>query len=165
MSGVDREEVGRSVQIVVFVLDGERYGLIAADVVEIARAVFQTPFRETSTYVEGLVNIRGSVHPVLDIRRRLGVRAKPPELSDHLILARRGARLVFIRVDSVERLVTIEQAAMVAPDAIGSPSRHVRGVAKLADGLILIHDLEAFLHADEEQELAAAAGAAKELMR
>jgi purine-binding chemotaxis protein CheW len=103
--------------------------------------------------VEGVFSYRGQLVPLLDIRRRfrLGQRALHP--SQHFIIAELSDRRVAIRVDGIERLaeipeVDIEDARQAVPDA-----EYLAGVAKLRDGLVLIHDLTTFLSACEAADL------------
>src|SRR5215469_5263815 len=82
--GMDR---GRA-EILVFEGDGRRYGLPAAEVRELARAVTIVPLPRPRALVEGVIDVRGEAVPVLDLRARLGLPAKGVEPSDHLVIAR-----------------------------------------------------------------------------
>jgi purine-binding chemotaxis protein CheW len=139
-----------------FDISGVRYGLPASHVREIVRAVTIVPLPRSPAIVEGVVNVRGTLVPVLDVRRRFGLPAKPLAHTDHLVLAWAGPRLVAIRADRARDVVQIaerdiDDAHHIVPDA--GP---LAGVAKLPDGLVLIHDLPTFLEASEAAALDAA---------
>jgi purine-binding chemotaxis protein CheW len=151
---------GQQREIVLFALDGQRYGLWAADVRELLRAVAILPLPRAPRIVEGVINLRGRVVPVLDFRGRFGLPRKDVEPSDHLIVAAVGPRLVAIRADRALDLVpiTFERAHLEELRAAGGAA-YLAGVARLPDGLALIHDLAAFLSADESAALEEALGA------
>ncbi len=132
-------------EFLVFELGSQRYGLPVADVIETVRAVTITALPQAPPIVEGILNFRGRVVPVLDIRSRFHQRPKEMEIHDHLILARAGERQVALRVDRATDLVRVldqdvEEAKKVVPGL-----EYISGVARLSDGLVLIHDLGTFL--------------------
>lgn len=148
--------------LVVVELDGQRYALRADAVREIVRAVTITPLPNAPAVVEGIISVRGSVVAVLNLRRRFGLAARALDPAEFFALARAGDRDVALHVDRALDLVSIESAKIDRAEPILSRSRYVAGVAKLDDGLVLIHDLEAFLSEAEalavDEVLAAHAG-------
>lgn len=139
--------------ILVFEVAGSRYG-VATDVVqELVRAVAVTPLPEPPPVVEGVINVRGTVVPVFDLRRRFHLPEKEMEPSDHLVVARAGERTVALHVDRVLEVLQVTPEELAGGTALGAGSRYVSGVAKLADGLVLIHDLSTFLSEAESHLL------------
>lgn len=141
-------------QYVVFRMERLLYALPSDQVSEVAQAVAIRPLPKAGALVEGVFNCRGRLVPLLDIRRRFGLDPRPLHPAQHFIIADLGDRLAAIRVDGVERLAEIheediEDARQAVPDA-----EYIAGVAKLRDGLILIHDLSTFLSACEAADLA-----------
>jgi purine-binding chemotaxis protein CheW len=151
---------GQQRDILLFALGGQRYGLWARDVRELLRAVAIVPLPRAPRVVEGVINLRGRVVPVLDLRARFGLPGKQLETSDHLIVAAVGARLVAIRADQALDLLPVELDRAQLEDLKASGAEYLAGVARLPDGLALIHDLEAFLSAGESIALDDALGAA-----
>lgn len=136
-----------------FAVEAQRYAIPVRDVVEIVRAVAVTPLPAAPAIVEGVIDLRGQVVPVLDMRARFGLPPRPVDPSQHFIVARAGERLVVIRVDEAAKvsrvnLDDVEPIARVAPG-----TRHVAGVMKTADGMVLIHELAAFLTQAENEVL------------
>lgn len=86
-------------ETLVFEVGGRRYGLAAFEVVELVRVVAVVPLPAAPGWVEGVVNLRGRVVPVLDLRDRLGLPAKGVELSDQLLVARGREFPVALRID------------------------------------------------------------------
>ncbi len=147
---------GRS-DLLTFDLGSQRCAVALADVVEVVRMVAMAHLPGAPALVEGMINLRGRVVPVLDLRARFGLGATVIEVSDHLIIARARSRLVAIRVDAARALVSVGSGDIEAAESTGAA---VAGVAKLPDGLVLIHDLATFLSAAEGERLDAAVGAA-----
>ncbi len=143
-------------RLVAFVVDGQRFAL-ALDAVERALPMLAvTPLPGAPPVVAGVVSLHGQVVPVFDLRRRLGCPAREPALTDHLLVARAGARRVALPVDEVLGVLAVDAAAITPPDAVLPAPERLAGIVTLADGLVFIHDLEAFLTADEERRLAKA---------
>ncbi len=137
--------------VLTFDLSGYRYALAARTVREVVRAVSIRPLPKAPAVVEGVINVRGTIVPVLDIRSRFRLPQKPLQHTDHLIVAWAGARLVAIRADRVADLAHLDAEDVADLEVAGA--QYVAGVAKLSDGLVLIHDLESFLTEAETYEL------------
>jgi purine-binding chemotaxis protein CheW len=142
-----------SLEILVFEVGGQRYGLPAADIREIVRAVAIVPLPKAPAIVEGIINLRGRLVPVLDLRTRFGLPAKPVEPADHLIVAWAGPRLVALRVDRATHLVRLDPAEVEDAKGVVPGVEYVAWVAKLPFDLVLIHDLRTFLSRAESVTL------------
>jgi purine-binding chemotaxis protein CheW len=140
-------------EVLVFEVGGQRYGLPTVDVRELVRAVTITPLPNAPAVIEGVVDVRGHVLPVLDVRARFRMPAKALDPSDHFIVASAGPRGVILRVDRATHLALIEEASVQPPESLGPSATYVAGVAKLDDGMVLIHDLATFLSAAESASL------------
>ena len=138
-------------QLVVFHLDEQRYALHLAAVERIVAVPEVTPLPHAPEIVLGVVNVGGRVAPVVDIRRRFKLPMREVHLSDHLIIASTARRMVAMIVDGATGV--IEHREITAAGGIVQGLEYVEGVAKLEDGLILIHNLETFLSLDEEKAL------------
>ena len=139
--------------ILVFQLADQRFGLPAEDVAELLPAVAITPLPRAPDIVEGIINVRGLVVPVLDIRARFGLPARAPSYRDHYVVARARERTVAIRADRAIDLVPVAQDAISNAAEALPASPYVRGVARLKDGMVLLHDLHAFLSQAEEASM------------
>jgi purine-binding chemotaxis protein CheW len=136
-------------EVLVFEVGGQRYGLPTVDVRELVRAVTITPLPNAPAAIEGVVNVRGHVLPVLDVRSRFRLPAKALDPSDLFIVASAGPRGVILRVDQATHLALVDEASVQPSQTLGPSATYVAGVAKLDDGLMLIHDLTTFLSAAE----------------
>lgn len=137
----------------VFQLAGQRFGIAAHDVVELLPAVSVTPLPRAPEIVEGVINVRGLVVPVLDIRSRFGLPGRPVRHTDHYVVAKAGKRVVAVRADRAVDLLQVPPEALVDATEAVPASPYIKGVAKLPDGMVLLHDLHAFLTSAEEASL------------
>lgn len=143
--------------VLVFGIDEARYGVAAAHVVEVVRAVAVTPLPGSPAVVEGVIDFRGRLVPVFDLRRRFGHPPRGERLEDHFVIVRAAQRLAALRADRTEQLVQIDPAAIEDPRRhVATAAEQVTGVARLPDGLLLIQDPERFLSAAEREVLDAA---------
>lgn len=140
-------------RLAAFALDHQRYALPLAAVQGVTRAVEVTPLPKAPAIVLGVVNVRGQIIPVLNIRRRFRLPEREIDPSDQFILARAAKRTVALVVDMVVGVVARPAETVIAPEAILPGLEYVQGVMKLDDGLIMIHDLDTFLSLDEENTL------------
>jgi purine-binding chemotaxis protein CheW len=156
---VGEDAVARAaVDVLVVEVAGQRFGLWSSDVLEVLPAVSLVELAGAPAVVEGLVNVRGTVAPVLSLRRRFDLPARALDYTDHLIMVAGPRRGVVLVVDHAVDLVTLDASAIERADRIVVGARYVAGVARLADGLLVIHDVRAFLSEAESAELDTALG-------
>jgi purine-binding chemotaxis protein CheW len=146
----------------IFALDDGWYGIPLAATREVFRLPAITPLPRAPAVIEGIINIRGRIVPVFNLRRRFGLAENPPHPGEHLLFATAGSRPVAMRVDRVLGAAVVDPQDVEAPYCPHAGASPFTGVAKCADGLVLIHDLGAFLDeaeaADLDKALAAASG-------
>jgi purine-binding chemotaxis protein CheW len=133
------------VELLVFDAGGRTYGLASKDVIELVRAVSITALPNGPRVVSGVIDLRGKIIPVFDMKVRFGQRATPVEPSDHFIIARAGRRTVAIRADRASKLANVRPEDLEFAELIVSGTNHYAGIAKLGDGMALITDLDTFL--------------------
>lgn len=141
-----------------FALDDRRYALPAASVERVVRAVAITSLPQAPEIVSGIIDLRGRIIPVLDIRCRFRLPPREIALSDQFIVARTSRRAVAILADSVVPVHDYAAHAVTAAEAVLPELPGLRGVVKLPDGLMLINDLDGFLSLEEDAQLAASLG-------
>jgi purine-binding chemotaxis protein CheW len=139
--------------LVVWVLGTQRYALPVAVVERIVPAMEVTSLPDAPDPVCGVVNLQGRLVPVVDMRRRLGWPERELELSDQLVLARSARRWLGFFVDAVQGVIDPPPEARIGAETIAAEMGCIAGVVKLADGLILIHDLERLLSSEQQCQL------------
>jgi purine-binding chemotaxis protein CheW len=128
-------------QWLVFRLQTHDYALAIADVIEVLRMVALTPVPEAPAWLAGVVNLRGRVIPVIDLRRRLGLPPETPGLNTPIIVAQADGRPVGLIADSVSEVLTLGADAMERPDVLVGSGHAVAAMARAGDRLILVLDL------------------------
>lgn len=137
-----------------FALDGRRYALPLLAVDKVVRVVEITPLPKAPDIVLGVVNIQGRVIPVINMRRRFCLPERDIALTDQLVVAHTVRRPVALVVNAVLDVIACPAQSLIAVENVLPNIEYVEGVAKLAGGLILIHDLDQFLSLEEENFLA-----------
>ena len=140
-----------------FFLAGEEYGVDVKQVQEIRRVGEITSVPRAPEIVRGVINLRGRVLPVLDLRRRLALGEVPVASSSRIVVVRLKDRLLGLLVDGASQVLKIPVSHIEPPpeEVVQKGGDYIRGVAKLADRLIILVDLERLL----ATELAAAGAA------
>lgn len=142
-------------QLLVFCVEGQRHALRLAAVERVTPAAAVTPLPGAPAAVLGAIDVGGRILPVFSLRRRLGLPEQAPRLSDVFLIARSARRPVALLVDEVQAVRSAPAAAVEAA-TIAPGLGTVQGLARLDDGLLLIHDLERFLSPEDERILEAA---------
>lgn len=145
--------------LLVFELAAARHALPLECVREVARAVLITPLPDAPPVIEGVIDVRGDVVPVYDLRLRFGLPARALSSDEWLVTAWTGDRVVAFRADRADEIVTVGSTAIAGREAVPGQSACMAGVARLPDGMVLIDDLTAFLDAAERDILDAALSA------
>ena len=143
-------------KVVVFRLDEHRYALSIDNVERIVRAVEVTPLPGSPEIVLGAISVAGRILPVLDMRRRFGLPQREITPADHFLIGRTAQRTVVLAIDQADGVIDTDPGTVTASADIVPSLAHVQGVARLDDGLALIHDLDTFLSSDEAFSLDAA---------
>jgi len=153
--------MSKTVRLVVFRLDAQRYALPLATAERIVRAAEVTFLPNAPSILLGVIDIEGQILPVLNVRRRFGLPEREICPNDHFLIARTARRLVALLVDEAQGLVECSQTEVIGAAQIVPGLEQFQGVVRLDDGLVLIHDLEKFLHLNEAITLDEAMGRAE----
>ncbi len=145
-------------QAVVFTLDGQQYGLPLPAVDRTVRMVAITPLPHAPDNVLGIINVRGQIIPVLSLRGRFRLPEREPALTDHLVIARTARRTVALVADAVLDPISYNRQETISPHDILPGIEGIKGVVKLASGLVLLHDLDSFFSLEEGAALERALG-------
>ncbi|MEO8580838.1 MAG: chemotaxis protein CheW [Gemmatimonadales bacterium] len=140
-------------KFLLFTVDSASYGIAAEAVGEMVRAVAVAPLPGAPAAIAGIIDVRGSIVPVFDMRVRLGASHRAVSPDDHFILVHATGRTAALHVDTVVELVEIDPAAIATASAQLPPTPLIAGVALLPSGLTLIHDVDSFLSTAESETL------------
>lgn len=142
--------------LVVVRLDRERYGVPIEHVHEIIRMQEVTRIPRAPAFVEGVINLRGQVIPVIDLRKRFGLPQADRNGAARIVVVEMHGHRVGVVVDAVLEVMRLGEGAVVPPEELLAASEvaFLRGVAKQGDGLILLLDLQKVLEVHEQRALA-----------
>jgi purine-binding chemotaxis protein CheW len=141
------------VTLLVFRMDGHRFALPLAVVDRVIRAVAVTPLPTAPATVLGVIDLHGHLIPVLSLRRRLGSPDRDIAPADTFVVAHARNRRVALVVDEAEAIVERQPAELVMSSTLTAGVEQFPGLFRLADGLVLLHDLDRFFTAGEDVAL------------
>jgi purine-binding chemotaxis protein CheW len=141
-------------QLVVFELAGELYGLNIFEVREIIRDTPATKIPSAPNFVEGIVNLRGKIIPVIDLKERFGLEKADKTKNTRIIIADISGQETGLVVDSVKEVATIDENSIEpTPAATTINAVFVEGLAKKDNRLIIIIKLDLLLQVEEKELL------------
>jgi purine-binding chemotaxis protein CheW len=139
--------------LLLFRLDEQKYGVPLDEVVRVVHAVEVTPLPGAPPVAMGVIDVEGQILPVLSIRYRLGIGEKPISPRNQFLIVKTKRRTVALVIDQADDVAEIATASIVSAPEMIPGLEHIRGVAVLEDGVVLIQDLDRFLSLDEESAI------------
>ena len=140
----------------VFEVEGHRYGVDTAYVEQIVRAVLPVRLPHAPAVIVGVINVRGQVVPLLDLRARFALPARALCADEVFLIVRTARQRLALRGDRSTELVRVPRDRLVPMHDTSPRARYAAGTAVLPDGLLVICDIDAFLDEAEQQSLALA---------
>jgi purine-binding chemotaxis protein CheW len=142
-------------QMIIFRVGAEEFAVDILLVKEVVMMREVTPVPETEFYVEGVMNLRGSLLPVVDLRKRLRARRVANGADQRILIARFGGKLIGLIVDGTSEVVRVSRDMIEpAPDIIRElEADYVAGIINLNERFITLMDLERALVGDVSNEL------------
>ena len=143
-------------QLVTFSIGEEEFGVDILKVQEIIRTMEITKVPRAQDFVEGVINLRGKVIPIIDLRRRFGFTSKEHDKHTRIIVIEINNMIVGFVVDSVSEVLRIPAATVEPPPPVvaGVESEYISGVGKLQDRLLILLDLDKLLSSEDMEALA-----------
>lgn len=157
-SNAQLPETDDAVQMVGFYLAGELYAVDILMVQEIIKELPITGIPDSPDFIEGVINLRGNIIPVIDLRKRLNIpkKAQNQPVDPRIIILDIGGRITGFIVDSVTRVFKISAGSIEPPpDMVVSTmeSQYISGVCRLDEKMIAILDFNRILVVDEFKKL------------
>ena len=142
-------------QLVTFSTGDEEFGVDILRVQEIIRTMAITNVPKAPEFVEGVINLRGKVIPIIDLRRRFGLQPKEHDKHTRIIVIEINNMIVGFVVDSVSEVLRIPASTVEPPPPVvaGLESEYISGVGKLHDRLLILLDLDKLLSGEDMENL------------
>jgi purine-binding chemotaxis protein CheW len=153
-----RQAAVPQVQLVTFKVGGEEFGLDVFAVHEILRYQGVTPVPRAPAFVEGVLDVRGSVVPVIDLRRRFEVKEFDYGDDTRIVLVEYSGERLGLVVDSVTEVLRAPETSISPPPAYirGLAQEFMKGIVRLEARLVILLDLERILSSEERIALESA---------
>lgn len=134
------------IHLVTFAL-GEQYGVPISQIQEIIRVGNITMVPNSPSYMEGVINLRGRVLPVLNLRKRLRLSAKDTGKMSRIIVTEVNRKTIGLLVDSVSHVIKVPSDFVEAApeEVLEIDTDYITGVCKVKDSLVILIDLEKLL--------------------
>lgn len=136
-------------RFIIFTVSGEEFGIELNKVIEIIRPQKPTSFPGVPGYIIGVFNLRGSVIPLIDMRKRLNVKPLPDREKILIVNLHEGR--IGLLVDSVKEILAIEDEQISPPPSIfkGLKTEYLKGIGRVNDRLIIIFNLDNLMTPEE----------------
>ena len=138
-------------EVLVFVLGGEEYGVDILKVQEIRGYEKVTPLPAAPAYLKGVVNLRGVIVPVIDLRVKFGMADPTYDSFTVVVILRIAARVIGVVVDAVSDVMRLAPGDVKAAPHLGTllDASYLAGLATKDERMILLVDIEKFLSSGE----------------
>ncbi|MGQ9630133.1 MAG: chemotaxis protein CheW [bacterium] len=147
--GDNNKSIGEELKLVCFSLDEALFGIDILQVQEIIRTTAVTRLVHVADFVEGIINLRGDIIPIINLRERLGIKRKDYDAATRVIIVNVDDKLTGLVVDSVSEVITVNSESIEAPSVITSSLdlEYIRGIVRVNGKLLTILDLYNILYA------------------
>lgn len=148
-------ETSELLQLVSFKIGNEEFGVDILKVQEINRMMSITKVPSAPSFVEGVINLRGRVIPVIDLRIKMGLPKKETGKNTRIVVVELEGTTVGFIVDEVSEVLRIPRSITEAPPEMvaGINADYITAVGKLEDRLLILLDLEKVLSISQAKEL------------
>lgn len=149
------ETIMDDIKVIIFQLKDEEYGVEVDQVRSIERVEHITRVPSTPNFVEGVINLRGVVTPIIDLRKRFDIEGIEHSEMTRVIIVTVGTMDVGLIVDAANDVIDIPKNAIEPPPVVvgGIEAEYIRGVAKLEKRLLILLNLDKVLNPDELDEM------------
>ena len=155
MESTEVKETGELRQLISFSVGEEEYGLELARVKEVIRVREITWLPKAPSFVRGIINLRGDVIPIIDLRDEFGLDSREDTAQTRVIVVEMEGRFMGLVVDSASQVVRISADQVDPPPPVpgGFSQELITGVGKLEDRLVILLNPDAILTVEEKVAL------------
>ena len=148
----NKVDVENSINLVTFRLGNNEYAIDIMQAKEIIKMEKITLIPNAPNYVEGVINLRGNIIPIVDLKKRFNLEENEGEKNTGIIIVKIDDVDMGIIIDAVSKVVSIANSNIQPPPPMlsGIGQKYIKGVAKLEDKLLVVLDLEKLIVGDDE---------------
>lgn len=147
--------MAKNLQLVVFNIGKELYGVGIDAVHEIVKVPDITEVPDAPAFLQGVINLRGKIVPVVDLRKRMNLAEKEKTKASRVLITENDGRLVGLLVDAVSEVLKVPPESVEAPPEMISSIgvEYITGVAKVGGGLIILLNLKKVFSIEDMMKL------------
>lgn len=151
----DKAAADALTQLISFMVGKEEYGLEILTVKEVIRIREITRIPKAPVFVKGIINLRGDVIPIIDLREKFGLEIQEYTTMTRVIIVEVDGKSIGMVVDSVSQVIRIEKDQVEPPPPLigGISAEYLRGVGKIGEKLIIMLNIDKILTVDEKIDL------------
>ena len=155
----NRVDLEDSTNLVTFRLGSGEYAIDIMQAKEIIKMEKITLIPNAPDFVEGVINLRGNIIPIIDLKKRFNLEETEGDKNTGIIIVKIEDVDMGIIIDSISKVVSISNSDIQPPPPMlsGIGQKYIKGVGKLEDKLLVVLDLEKLFTTDEEEEETASA--------
>lgn len=148
-------QTGDLLQLVGFRLGNEEYGIDILKVQEINRIADITRIPQSPDFVEGVINLRGNVIPIIDLRKRFNMPEREHDRQTRIVVGEIDGRTVGLVVDAVSEVIRLPANTIEPAPKIVSKDQadYITGIGKLDDRLLMLLDIDKILTVSDKDKL------------
>lgn len=145
----------REIQVACFSLKDDLYAVDIMRIKEIIRPQKLTPLPQAPPFVDGIINLRGAVIPVVDLRKRFAMEARDVSASTRLLIVKLSAQTLGLVVDDVTEVITVPIKDIKPPPAVseGIGVNQLLGVCLAGENMVMLLDIDRLLTTNEVSAL------------
>jgi purine-binding chemotaxis protein CheW len=146
---------GKILQLVTFKLGSEEFAVDILKVQEINKMMNITKIPNAPAFIEGVINLRGKIIPIVDLRKRLGFKDQDYDKSTRIIVVELDGLVLGFIVDSVSEVLRIPENTIEPPPTMiaGIESEYIEGVGKVDDRLLILLELKKIFSSPERKDI------------
>ncbi len=154
----DQLEKDQILQLVGFIIGSQQFGVNILTVQEIIRSAPISEVPNSPDFIEGVINLRGNIIPIIDLRKRLKLHSQDgdQQVDTWILIVNVDDRVTGFIVDSVTKVLKIQSSAIEPPPDIvveGLKSQYIHGVCEMGEGLIILLDFNKILQVKDIKKL------------
>ena len=142
-------------QYVIFKLCNEEYGVDIKNVQEITEYKETTKIPNAPDFIEGIINLRGNVTPIISLRKRFNLGTQEINKDSRIIIIKLEEKQIGFIVDDASQVITIDSSKIEPPHELitGVDRQYITGIGKVDEKIIIMLDLEKVLTEKEQIEI------------
>ena len=137
------------VQIVVFKLQDEEFGVDISQIREVIRPTEITRIPKSPEFICGIINLRGIITLIIDLRKRLGISQKEIGENTRILVAEMNDMTIGMIVDEVIEIISLQTSDIEPISSYGDEFKYLKGIGKLGERLIVLIDLNMIITEEE----------------